>query len=83
MAIRTSETPPTYIENVSRDSALIPSSFSRDVRGRVHSVCGKLDVLVEVLGDEFVHAFTIVKHHELDLFNAETTEWKHRYFEVL
>ena len=41
------------------------------------------DALVEALGEEFVHAYTTVKRHELDLFNDHVSDWERRYLEVL
>jgi glutamine synthetase len=41
------------------------------------------DVLVDALGEEFIRAFTVVKRHELALFNDHVTDWERRYLEVL
>lgn len=41
------------------------------------------DALVDALGEDFVHVFTTVKRHELDLFNDHVTEWERRYLEVM
>ncbi|MFC4248753.1 glutamine synthetase family protein [Natribaculum luteum] len=41
------------------------------------------DELVAALGEEFVHAFTTVKRHELNLFNDHVSDWEQRYLEVL